>query len=77
LSPTQTLTPIKEDSDMAKFYIQSGSIRAVVDSVDIDRAALWAVNEVMSSTLPLDERSRRNSNLASPLRLHSYQRARV
>ncbi len=39
---------------MAKFYVQSGSIQAVIDSVDIDRAALWVVHRVMNSTLPLD-----------------------
>ena len=40
---------------MAKFYVQSGSVRSVVDSFDLDRAALWAVNEVMDHTLSLDE----------------------
>ena len=42
---------------MAKFYVQSGSVRSVVDSVDLDRAALWAVNEVMDHTLSLDGQS--------------------
>lgn len=42
---------------MAKFYVQSGSVRAVVDSADLDRAALWAVNEVMDHTLQLDGQS--------------------
>jgi hypothetical protein len=40
---------------MAKFYVQSGSVRAVIDSVDLDRAALWVVNLVMGDVLPLDE----------------------
>ncbi len=40
---------------MAKFYVQSGSVRAVIDSVDMDRAALWVVNLVMGDVLPLDE----------------------
>lgn len=39
---------------MAKFYVESGSVRAVVDSVDLDRAALWVVNLVMGDVLPLD-----------------------
>ncbi len=39
---------------MAKFYVESGSVRAVVDSMDLDRAALWAVNLVMGDALPLD-----------------------
>jgi hypothetical protein len=42
---------------MAKFYVQSGSVRSVVDSVDLDRAALWAVNEVMDHALSLDGES--------------------
>ncbi|XZE21508.1 hypothetical protein SH449x_001411 [Pirellulaceae bacterium SH449] len=42
---------------MAKFYVQSGSVRAVVDSADMDRAALWVVNEVMTTTLPIDDMS--------------------
>jgi hypothetical protein len=40
---------------MAKFYVQSGTVRAIIDSVDVDRAALWVVNEVMNQTLPIDE----------------------
>lgn len=39
---------------MAKFYVESGSVRAVVDSVDLERAALWVVNLVMGDVLPLD-----------------------
>jgi hypothetical protein len=39
---------------MAKFYVQSGSVRSVVDSIDLDRAALWAVNEVMDHVLSLE-----------------------
>ena len=42
---------------MAKFYVQSGSVRSVVDSVDLDRAALWAVNDVMDHALSLDGES--------------------
>jgi hypothetical protein len=40
---------------MAKYYVQSGSVRAVVDSVDVERAALWAVNEVMDRALSLND----------------------
>lgn len=42
---------------MAKFYVQSGSVRSIVDSVDLDRVALWAVNEVMDHALSLDGES--------------------
>jgi hypothetical protein len=40
---------------MAKFYIQSGTLRAIVDSADADRAALWAVHTVMEQVMPLDD----------------------
>lgn len=40
---------------MAKFYVQSGSVQAVVDSVDLDRAALWVVHQVMGKTLPIED----------------------
>ena len=40
---------------MAKFYVQSGSVQAVVDSADLDRAALWVVHQVMGKTLPIEE----------------------
>jgi hypothetical protein len=40
---------------MAKFYVQSGTLRAVVDSVDAGRAALWAVHRAMEQIAPLDE----------------------
>lgn len=39
---------------MAKFYVQSGTLRAVVDSVDAERAALWAVHTAMEQVMPLD-----------------------
>ena len=32
---------------MAKFYVQSGSIRGIVDCYDSECAAVWAVNRVM------------------------------
>lgn len=34
---------------MAKFYVQSGSFRGIVDSYDAECAAVWAVHNVMSS----------------------------
>lgn len=35
---------------MAKFYVESGSVQAVVDCMDMEAAALWAVNLVMEET---------------------------
>lgn len=40
---------------MAKFYVQSGTLRTVIDSPDFDRAALWAVHQAMQQIAPLDE----------------------
>lgn len=37
---------------MAKFYVQSGSIRGVVDCYDSECAAVWAVNRVMGHIVP-------------------------
>ena len=34
---------------MAKFYVQSGSFRGIVDSYDAECAAVWAVHSVMAS----------------------------
>ena len=39
---------------MAKFYVQSGTLRAVIDSPDNDRAALWAVHQAMQQVAPMD-----------------------
>ncbi len=39
---------------MAKFYVQSGTLRAVIDSPDNDRAALWAVHQAMQQIAPMD-----------------------
>lgn len=39
---------------MAKFYIQSGTLRSVVQSESPRKAALWAVHEAMQQVLPLD-----------------------
>lgn len=38
---------------MAKFYVQSGTLRSVVDSEDADRAALWVVHRVMQQIAPI------------------------
>jgi hypothetical protein len=40
---------------MAKFYLQSGNLKAVIDSPDVDRAALWAVHRAMQQILPVQD----------------------
>ncbi len=44
--PTTNPTRIVEKT-MAKYYVQSGSIRGVVDCYDDQCAAVWAVHRVM------------------------------
>ncbi len=39
---------------MAKFYVQSGTLRAIVDSEDAERAALWAIHTAMEQVMPLE-----------------------
>ena len=39
---------------MAKFYVQSGTLRTIIDSYDIDRAALWVVHQAMQQIVPID-----------------------
>lgn len=34
---------------MAKYYLQSGSVKLILDSEDSDRASLWLVHRVMES----------------------------
>jgi hypothetical protein len=38
---------------MAKYYIQSGTLKAIVAAEDTQRAALWAVHRVMQQIVPI------------------------
>ncbi|TWT32098.1 hypothetical protein [Blastopirellula retiformator] len=40
---------------MAKYYVESGSVRLVIQAADARRAALWSVHRVMEQVLPLVE----------------------
>jgi hypothetical protein len=40
---------------MAKYYVQSGTLRCVVSAENARRAALWAVHRAMQQILPIDE----------------------
>jgi hypothetical protein len=42
-----------EFTNMAKFYVQSGTLKLVVHAVEADRAALWAVHKVLLQVLPV------------------------
>jgi hypothetical protein len=38
---------------MAKFYVQSGTLRGIVDCYDAECAAVWAVNRVMEKLVAI------------------------
>ena len=40
---------------MAKYYLQSGSAKLILDSEDSERASLWLVHRVMESISPVYE----------------------
>ncbi|HUP81999.1 MAG TPA: hypothetical protein VM260_25835 [Pirellula sp.] len=40
---------------MAKFYVQSGSVRGIVDCYDSECAAVWIVNRVMNQIAPISD----------------------
>ncbi len=40
---------------MAKFYVQSGNIRTVIASDDVEKAALWVVHKAMEQVVPVYE----------------------
>ncbi len=42
---------------MAKFYVQSGSIRGIVDCYDSECAAVWVVNRVMEHIAPINDKA--------------------
>jgi len=48
-------TLIRTKRTMAKFYVQSGTMRSVVDAESSRKAALWAVHQAMLQVLPLGE----------------------
>ncbi len=38
---------------MAKYYIQSGTVRTVVSADDSEKAALWTVHKIMQQVVPV------------------------
>lgn len=40
---------------MAKFYVQSGTLRSVVQAESSRKAALWAVHQAMQQVLPMED----------------------
>ncbi len=39
---------------MAKFYVQSGSFRGVIEAESSSKAAIWAVHQVMRQIAPVE-----------------------
>jgi hypothetical protein len=56
----------RKSSIMAKFYVQSGTLKAIVDSADPQRAALWAIHQAMQQIAPIDDESAPQSLRANP-----------
>ncbi|MGI9472951.1 MAG: hypothetical protein ACR2NZ_15530 [Rubripirellula sp.] len=42
-------------STMAKYYVQSGTMRTVVQAESSRKAALWAVHQAMQQVLPMED----------------------
>ena len=40
---------------MAKYYVQSGTMRSVVEAESSQKAALWAVHRAMLQVLPIED----------------------
>lgn len=40
---------------MAKFYVESGTLRMMVQADDVEKAALWAVHKALQQVLPIEE----------------------
>ena len=38
---------------MAKYYIQSGTVRTIVSADDCEKAALWTVHKIMQQVVPV------------------------
>ncbi len=40
---------------MAKFYVQSGTFRSIVQAESTQKAAVWAVHRTMQQVLPMED----------------------
>ena len=47
---------------MAKYYVQSGTLRSIVEAESGRRAAIWAVHQAMQQVLPIDQQDECNAN---------------
>jgi len=47
---------------MAKYYVQSGNLRTIVQAESSRKAAIWAVHQAMQQVLPIDDGPSPKSN---------------
>ncbi|TWU43814.1 hypothetical protein Q31b_13460 [Novipirellula aureliae] len=45
---------------MAKFYVQSGNLRTIVQAESSRKAAIWAVHQAMQQVFPIDDQPATN-----------------
>ena len=50
---------------MAKYYVQSGTMRSVVQAESSRNAALWAVHQIMQQVLPIDKEMGESAEIKS------------
>ena len=53
---------------MAKFYVQSGTFRSVVEAESSRNAAIWAVHQAMQQVLPMEQESEDWRDEEGPIR---------
>jgi hypothetical protein len=53
----RTKQPFQRNQIMPKYYVQSGTMRSVVQAESSRKAAIWAVHEAMQQVLPMGDDS--------------------
>lgn len=62
LSPDKSGDSSKiQEGKMAKYYVESGSFRGIVDVADAEMAAVWAIHRVMIAPANSEHRNRSTS----------------
>ena len=52
---------------MSKYYVQSGTMRTVVQAETTRKAALWAVHQAMQQVLPMEGNATDSSDLRTEM----------
>jgi len=53
---------------MSKYYVQSGTLRAIIAAESSSKAAIWAVHQTMQQVFPIDEETLQDDH-PSPAKL--------